>query len=424
MSKTIKRICCIIGMSVSVLTSAHADVFEDTFRDFTSCDASIFQTLNREAKAWESVAALERLENYSWIKVRNRYEDADNHTDFTDPPTVAGLKLLSYFDETSDLDNMGLYYYWGFMVSGNVEDVLQKLKPLIHSNERLRRDGAMYARTEIKVPGSRWLPFATSSNTPAGLRKIERVFLIEPHETRKDVVRVSCSLQGGVTADVLKELRPDIAPKDYPKQVTATLFDDMQVPESVAKVARESTLTPRFKKLSYTFKSIKTDSSKTENSVAVEMEAQDGFVRVREIYSPFFNVQRLMVAGLVQLKSRMNGIGDGRGSLTTDLKLSVPSMFSNGAKISVHEIMKMQPPRAGEKEDQVSIFCDTTEEFDAKKIFPTLTGRAFKLSCTSEKKNDITTKVFLEDLGISVNLNSKSEYGDWTYQFTQFTVER
>ncbi len=282
----------------------------------------------------------------------------------------------------------------------------------------------MYARTEIKIPGSRWLPLATSSNTPTGLRKIERVLLIEPHETLKDVVRVSCSLQGGVTADVLKEIRPDIAPKDYPKQLNATWFEDMQIPEGVAKVAYNTTLTPRFKKLSYTYNRKKTDSSRVEDSVTVEMEAQDRLVQVREIYSPSFNVQRLMLAGMVQLKSRMNGIGDGGGALTTDLKLSLPATFSKGAKLSVYEVMKMQPSRVGEKEAQVSIFCDVAEEFEATKVFPTLTGRAFKLSCTSEKKNDITTKIFLEDLGITVDLNSRSEYGYWTYEYTQFTIER
>jgi hypothetical protein len=422
MSETFKRNCCAITIFVAVLTSAHAEVFEDTFRDFASCDASFFRTLYREAATWKSVATLESLGNTSWIKVKNRHEDRDNHIDFTVRPTVAGLRLLSYFDRTSDLDSMGLYYYWGFMVAGKVEGVAMKLKPLIHSGEQLRHVGAAYVRTEIEASDSRWLPFSTTSNNPASVRKGERVFVIEQHEDRKDVVRVSCSLQGRVTADVLKELRPDIDSKDYPKQDSTALFDDIDIPESVAKIARHSTWTPRFKKLSYTFNAKRSDSPR-ESPVTVEVEAQGGLVRVREIYSSF-NVQRLMLAGLVQLKARMNGVGDDRVLLTTNLKLTLPAVINKGEKLSAVEVTRSQPPKTGDKEMQVLRQCDVLDEIGAENVFRSLTGRAFRLVCTSGEDSEVTTKVFLEDLGIAITLDSKSKFGNWTYQLTQFSIER
>ena len=440
MNKEIKKICCAFGILITALflTSAHADVFEDTFRDFTSCDASVFRTLHREAATWKTVVPLESIGDYSWIKVKNRLEDRDNHIDFTNSPTVAGLKLLSFIDETTDLDSMGLYYYWGFTVSGTVENVVQKLKPLIHNSERLRNDGGAFVRTEIKLPGSRWLPAVTNANTASGVYKVERVLLIEPDEGHKNVVRVSCSLQGGVTADLLKEVRPDIDPKEYPKQIrfdidpkdlqkqaSPTVFDDTQIPESVAKVARETTWTPKFKKLSYTYNTKLNDTTSTYDSrVTVEMEAQEQLVKVKEMYGTF-TVQRLM-AGMAQLKSRSTGTGwhDGRVHLTTDLKMSVPAMFGKGTKLSVFWDVTPQPQKRVDEETQVSISCEVIDEIRAETVFPTLTGRAFKMACTYGKKLDITTKVFLEDLGITVELDSKSDYGRWTNNFLQFTIER
>lgn len=406
---------------VSMSSNAYADVFEETFRNFSSCDAGFFRALNKNADAWKSAAVLKSNGNDSWISVKNRFDEKENNVEFLEHPKMAGLTLLSFFDETTDLGDMGLYYYWGFTFEGKLDDVVEKLKPLIFNNERLRAVDGTYVRTEVKILGSRWLPLATSANTPTGIGKIERLLLIEPHEERRNAVRVSCSLQGGINAAVLKEVRPDIDPKDYPKQISTTLFDDVSVPNAVAETARNTSWLPKFKKLTYTYIN-KADSSDTP--VTVEMEAQDHLIRVKEIYSSFFNVQRLKLAGIVQIKARMNGIGDGRVYLTTDLKMSLPTVLDKGAKLSIFEIMHPQPSRAGDKEMQVSISCDVGEEFDAKDLFPNLTGKAHKLFCTFSGPSHIETKVFLDDIGIAVTLESKSQSGNKAYKFTRFEIEK
>lgn len=409
-------------MSITVLTSAHADVYEDAFRDFTACDAGFFKAIHREPAAWKSLAPLATSGNYSWLKIRNRHKEGDNLLDLAAPLPVAGLNLVSFFDEISDLDSLGLYYYWGFTVPGKVDDVARQLTPLIQNSERFRRDGPVYVRTEVKFADTGWLPLATYSNTPAGLEKIERVFLIEPHESVQNLVRVSCSLQGAVSAEVLKEIRPDIAPEDYPKKIAPIEFDDAQVPERVTQVASKTSWAPKFKRLSYTYRA-KRVGQPLENLSTVEMEAQGGLVRVRENYTTF-NVQRLMLAGLVQLKSRMNGTGDGRVTVTTKLEMSLPDTLRKGDKLSVHEIMQRQPAKADDSDSRVTILCDVVEEVAAESIYSTLTGRAFRLSCTSGKENDTSNKVYLEDLGIFVPLGGKSEFGDWTYQLIRFEIER
>ncbi|MDR1461628.1 MAG: hypothetical protein LBI68_00545 [Azoarcus sp.] len=407
----------------------HANDFEKTFRDFTTCDARFFRTLNRYAAAWKSVAPMESSGDYSWIKVEGRHEDRNAHVDFTEPPIVAGLELLSFSDDVIDLGNLGLYYTWGFTASGKMKDVVRKLKPLIHGRARLRRDNGLYVRTEVKLPGAGtgWMPIATASGTPAGLSRIERVFMIEPDEDRENVMHVNCSLQGGVNADILREERPDIAPKDYPVQLAETLFDDVKIPENVAEIARNTPWKPRFKKLSYTYTQENPVSGVDKQPTTETMEAQDNLVLVKEIYSPSFNVQRLILAGpgSMQLKARMSTMSDGRITLTTDLKVESPStMPKKGDNLRVTKVLKEQPPKPGDRETQSSQSCIVDDEFDAKDVFPSLTGRAYRLSCTFNNNSDTSVIAYLEDLGINVRLGSKSKSGNKTYRITQFSVER
>ena len=49
-------------------------------------------------------------------------------------------------------------------------------------------------------------------------------------------------------------------------------------------------------------------------------------------------LQCLMLAGLVQLKSPMNGSRDGRVSVTTELDVSLPDMLKKGAFVAVNSI--------------------------------------------------------------------------------------
>jgi hypothetical protein len=418
--KLVSMLATIMFVMGLMSANARADILEDTFRDFSLCDASFFRDLNRNADTLKSMAALESHGDSSWFKVKNRFDEKGNYVDFKNQPKLAGLTLLSYFDETSDLGDMGLYYYWGFTFEGALDDVIQKLRPLISNPERFHFSDGAFARTEVKVLGSRWLPLTTNSNTPTGNGKIERVFLIEAHETRKNAVRVSCSLQGGVTADVLKEIRPDIDPKEYPKQLSKVLFDDVPVPDNVLQTARSVAWSPKFKKLSYTY----VNSNRPGNGpVTVEMEGQGGLVRVKEIYSSSFNVQRLMLGGMVQLKSRMNGIGDGRVYLTTNLQMTLPTVMEKGAKINMTSIAKSEPEKTGDKENSLSMFCEVGEQFDAEEIFRELTGKAHKLTCM---RGDAETSelAFLDDLGIVVTLSSKSRYGNGAYKFTRFEIEK
>lgn len=211
------------GLHAALLTAlaltalpASAQIAEQTLREFTACNSSFFRALAQDAAASQAWPTLERKGEIAWIKVKDRKSAPDNQLDFATPVTVGGLKLLGYFDEISDLQELGRYYYWGFIVEGSVGEVIDKLRPMTVNASRLRPAGPDYARTEVKIGSSDWIAFNTGSGSVPRKNTIERAFIVEGMENNAQATRVSCSLQGAVTAMVIMSERPDLAGEKLP----------------------------------------------------------------------------------------------------------------------------------------------------------------------------------------------------------------
>ena len=86
-------------------------------------------------------------------------------------------------------------------------------------------------RAEVKIAQSPWVPAIVNSGAAAGLNKVERTLMIDLDESKNEVT-VMCSLQGGLTAAVLKEVRPDMAEKEYPRELQAATFEDAPIPRT------------------------------------------------------------------------------------------------------------------------------------------------------------------------------------------------
>ena len=215
MNKKIIRHLALTAASSLIMASVSAQVTTEVLRDFSACDAGFFRSLARAIPATETPSTIARRGDIAWFKVKNRKEEADNHINFTPPLNVAGLKLLSYFDDASDLDEFGKFYSWGFIAEGSLDQVTATLKPLIRDANRLRRDDNMYARSELKIGKAPWRAVDLSSGSVPLPTTVERVLILEPSDDSNSV-RVTCSLQGSVTGDLLKDERPDIDAADYP----------------------------------------------------------------------------------------------------------------------------------------------------------------------------------------------------------------
>jgi hypothetical protein len=186
---------------------------DDLIRQLSSCDAKFFRAIKENDSNLRSVAPIAyRGEIAFWI-VPDRKVDEKSMVMFS-APIDGKVKLIGYTDDIVDLDSMGMYYSWGFLASGSPESLAKAIKPMIDDGNRLRKDGDVYVRSEIRsaAAGSTW---EKNDNLAGGAvpRKgtIERVFLLEDAGDKyPGVTRISCSLQGSVTPQLLATERPDI----------------------------------------------------------------------------------------------------------------------------------------------------------------------------------------------------------------------
>ncbi|NVZ23691.1 hypothetical protein [Pseudomonas costantinii] len=409
-------------LAAAVLPSiAHADeaALTDTLKAFARCDASFFSSLNTHRDAWQAYAPLKQEKDFTWIAVKNRADSKANQVPVSAPP-IAGLKLLSYTDEVTDLGPLGLYYYWGFIVDGGVDTVAQRLAPLLEHPAWLQKGDGEYTRSELKV-GEGWQAIKPQPGKAPGMRQVERVLIVEPEGKQGTQSRVSCSVQGGVNAGLLARLRPDIAPVDYPRTVAETNIGDVEVPASVLQHMNSPLLQPKFKTLNYTYLSKKGDGSK-DLPTSVSFTADGGLLKKNEVYGNTFNVDRLMQADLIQLKSKMNGVGDGRVLQTREAELKVPTSWAPGQTLSAHLRMVNVPGKPTDKPIETSLTCTVGERIPARQVFASLTGDAIKLAC--DQGDYKTSRVFIEDLGVALTLESTSSQTHYVNEYTAFDVVR
>jgi len=400
----------------------HADdaALTDTLKAFTRCDATFFSSLNTHRDAWQAYAPLKQEKNFSWIAVKNRADRQANSVPISAPP-IGGLKLLSYADEATDLGSLGLYYYWGFVVEGTVDEVAQRLAPLLEQPARLQKGDGEYIRSELKV-GDRWQAIKPRPGTAPGTRNVERVLLVEPEGKQGTQSRISCSVQGGVDAALLVWLRPDIAPVDYPRTVVEPSINDVAVPANVLQRLDSVLLQPKFKTLNYTYQATKSDGSKDTPTTVKFAAAAGGLLNKDEIYSENFHVERLVQADLIQLKSKMNGVGDGQVLQTRNIELNVPTLWTPGQTLSAQLRMANVPGKPTDTPIETSLTCQVGQRFPAQQVFASLTGDAIKLEC--DQGDYKTSRAFIEDLGVALTLETTSSNMRSVYEYKALNVVR
>ncbi|MGX5795684.1 hypothetical protein ACWHY4_18190 [Pseudomonas sp. E2-15] len=409
-------------LAAAVLPSlAHADdaALTDTLKAFTRCDASFFSSLNTHRDAWQAYAPLKQEKNFTWIAVKNRADRKADQVPVSAPP-IAGLKLLSYADEVADLGPLGRYYYWGFIVDGGVDEVAQRLAPLLEQPGSLQKGDKEYTRSELKV-GNGWQAIKPQPGKAPGTRQVERVLIVEPQGKQGTQSRVSCSVQGGVNAGLLALLRPDIAPVDYPRTQIETNFSDVDVPANVLQRLDSPLLQPKFKTLNYSYLSKKGDGSK-DVPTSVTFKAEGGLLVKNEAYGNTFNVDRLTQADLIQLKSKMNGVGDGRVLQTREVELKLPNSWAPGQTLSARMKMLNVPAQPTDKPYETSLTCKVGERIPARQVFAALTGDAIKLAC--DQGDYKTSRVFIEDLGVALTLELTSSESHYVNEITALEVVR
>ncbi|MSQ20464.1 MAG: hypothetical protein EXR39_13110 [Betaproteobacteria bacterium] len=93
-------------------------------------------------------------------------------------------------------------------------EVVAATELLIWEGKRLRKDNAVHVRSEIwdhKKAAKDWVSAIAVADRAPAAGTVERVLLIEPFDEDKSLTRFGCSLQGAVTPEILRTVRPDLS---------------------------------------------------------------------------------------------------------------------------------------------------------------------------------------------------------------------
>ena len=409
------------SLLLPTFAQASDSMLTQTLKAFTRCDASFFANLETQSDSWAAHAPLQHGKNVAWFTTENRASPSANYVPLSNPPSVAGIKLLNFFDERMNLNSLGNYFFWGFTVEGHPDEVAQRLSPLIEHPELLQKvdlAGIAYIRSEVKS-GDRWLNIKPEPGHAIGTTQLKRVLLLEREGPQGTQTRVTCSLQGAADGPLLAQLRPDISPTEYPQRDTA--IGDVALPKGLLDSLDSPLLQPKFKSLNYTFTSKKGRDGQPK-SVSVVLMSEDGLLKKTETYSETFQVERLTKADLIQLKSKISGMGDGRVLTTRELEVKAPQSWSPGKTLSARIVATKFPVKPSDEPIETPINCQIGQRMPAWLVFKSFSGDAIKLEC--EQGNNRSSLAFIEDLGVAILLEATLGSDHYTYAITTSEVVR
>lgn len=190
---------------------------EDVLRQFALCDSSLFFTLKKHPNLLGPTVQIDNRGDVATIAVPDPLSDKGNSQVFKSPINIDGLQILSWHNEISYDVDIGGILFWGFKIGNDPATVAKKLNALLPSDRKLLRLGSEWARPEMRSIGDPIDNWRTGgqSGTVAEKGTIERVLLIEAESPGKS--SLYCSLQGSLTAPLLKYLRPDMLPSEFPQ---------------------------------------------------------------------------------------------------------------------------------------------------------------------------------------------------------------
>lgn len=177
----------------------------------SSCDAGFFRVLAAHPQRLAPQGLLQPRGTSATFAVPDVTHPTDSKVFFNAPLRLHGLEVIGYFDELTPIPG-GVAISWGFLVAHSVSETASRLKPSVWDAARLRQEDGYFVRSEVwrhANPEAGWSKEATEPGPPKP-GTVERVFMVEPYDGETAYVRAGCSLQGEVSPDMVRQLRPDI----------------------------------------------------------------------------------------------------------------------------------------------------------------------------------------------------------------------
>lgn len=178
----------------------------------TSCNPDFFKYVYEYKNDLKSHTNVEIFnQNQAYIPVENRSDTTKNFVYFRSPITYKNLKIIGYYDSAMDLKKMGKYYFWGFIIENDINQIRNSLDFLEWKN---MEDNLLYiANPMIRSVNDDIQVWHKNTGTVVGVKTIpapnttEKLLLLEKGDNMQLLI---CSIQGIVTNNLLRQERPDI----------------------------------------------------------------------------------------------------------------------------------------------------------------------------------------------------------------------
>jgi hypothetical protein len=208
----------IASCSPLFINAARATPAEDLFRTFSACDRGFFDKLAAEPDSWSTSMTLEGSSGVMFPVVPDRLRDGRKVQRFQHPLMVGDVELLGYLDDIYEVGGQGKFFDWGFIVKGEKAEIAQKLAPYIADHDQfLPSTDNTWQRGQhwnSGEPVDHWHDGVTPMGQAPAPGTVERVLYVDEGGNDmiagKGEVEVNCSVQGAVTPELLRQLRPDL----------------------------------------------------------------------------------------------------------------------------------------------------------------------------------------------------------------------
>lgn len=205
----IKKIFGLFFLFFSFVASADRQPLIDSF---VLCNPNFFNTVysnKDELKRFTNVQIFDG--NLAYIPVTNRFDTGKNFMYFSLPIKYKNLTIKGYYDSAMDLGKIGKYYFWGFIIDNDINQIKNTLNYL---NWKNMEDNQLYiANPKIRSLNDDNQVWHTNTGTVVGVKTIpapntiEKLLLLEKNGS---MTLLMCSIQGAVTSELLRRERPDI----------------------------------------------------------------------------------------------------------------------------------------------------------------------------------------------------------------------
>lgn len=180
--------------------------------ELTSCNPDFFNHVYQHREELKNHTNVEIFNhNQAYIPVENRTDTNNNFIYFKTPIQYKNLKLIGYYDSAMDLKKMGKYYFWGFIIDNDMNEIRKSLDFLEWKN---MEDNLLYiANPRIRNITDDIQVWHKNTGTVVGVKTIpapnttEKLLLLEKGDNMQLLI---CSIQGVVTNNLLRQERPDI----------------------------------------------------------------------------------------------------------------------------------------------------------------------------------------------------------------------